>query len=250
MSQALTTTDVTGLSPRAVDGAPIEQLYPRVVSILTTRLGPAYAALFGEPQRGVDGIAWASRASGSAKPLEGVGVARRAAVLSRIEGMCADIRSLADRMEHESRSNRGVSRTLRIMARIPFPQHVWLVDDQPVIVLWTHEAVAVPKIPAMHETAVMPALDGSAAVRGAARITPTASKAATESVVQERGWARSLAWIVPLLLLPVLGWLILQEPLWPSAGDAAWAARVAELRQNLAALSSVDTTACAARKSP
>ena len=80
----LTKTDLVGLVPIEVQGAPAIGQASRLADLLASRLGPDAAALFAEPvatadaARGGGSVSWYAPASGEPQPLRALPEARRA----------------------------------------------------------------------------------------------------------------------------------------------------------------------------
>jgi hypothetical protein len=189
MAQPFATTPTAGLKPRVVGGVPLEAAWPRMRAALAARLGRAHAALFADPTRAGDRIAWSTPLDGMPIPADRLDPAQRARVVSRAAAMLADIRAAAERMAPESATAREVARLLLTLAETAPAANLWVAGTQPILVLWTHEGTAAPAwvappsmAPAVStapRVAAVPAVSAVTAARaGGGRALPLAAIAA------------------------------------------------------------------------
>jgi hypothetical protein len=144
MGQPFATTPTVGLEPRAAGGTLLEAEWPRMRAALVARLGRAHAALFADPARADDRIAWSTPLDGVPIPADRLDPAQRAHATARAAAMLADIRAAAERMAPESATAREVARLLLTLAEADSAGKLWVAGTQPILVLWTHEGVAAP----------------------------------------------------------------------------------------------------------
>jgi hypothetical protein len=144
MAQSFATTPTAGLKPRAAGGTPLEEAWPRMRAALAARLGRAHAALFADPTRAGDRIAWSTPFDGMPIPADRLDPAQRARAVARAATMLADIRAAAERMAPESATARELARLLLTLAETAPAGNLWVAGTQPILVLWTHDGTAAP----------------------------------------------------------------------------------------------------------
>jgi hypothetical protein len=127
-------TDLAGLVPIEVGGAPAIAQAARLADLLAARLGPEAAALFAEPvattdaARGGGSVSWYAPASGEPVPLASLPEARRALLAAGLrDRLAALVPLLADPQ---------AGPLLRAALVLPGPEHVLALDDTVVLTGW------------------------------------------------------------------------------------------------------------------
>lgn len=253
----LATTSTAGLRRLGVHDQRVIALHRQLTTILGNRLGRQHAQLLARPDVGPggDSIDWYAARSGAARPLDQLPEAERQPVETLLRQLRAEIGQLAAKMKREGGSAELAGHMLELAAITPTGTPVWVVDGQPVLVLWGHadEAQAVPDAPAMMlppasavpavatvAPAATPASDASPDEAGAdveageGLVADDADSAAAPAVASEpppsetagatalgaipvRRRGGWLPWLLPLLLALLLAWLVWKamQPLQP-----------------------------------
>ncbi len=207
----VTTTHLSGLRPLGVGSQQVIDGYPQLVQVIESRLGAADAALFARPERRSDAgwIDWHSAREGEVVPLAELAPERRAAVEAEVDAIIARVRGLAESLQRGDGSARFFGEVLARATSTPGPDSIYLVGDQPVLVLWGFEAES--RMPAFVPPAV-PASAAAGTTLGALAVGPD----------PRRGrWAALWRWLLLLLMLALLLLLLLKacEPLEPLVVD-------------------------------
>jgi len=130
----LTKTDLAGLVPIEVQGAPAIAQASRLADILAARLGPEAAALFAEPvatadaARGGGSVSWYAAASGEPAPLASLPEARRALLTAGLRDRLAALAPLL--------ADPQAGPLLRAALMLPGPEQVLALDDTVVLTGW------------------------------------------------------------------------------------------------------------------
>jgi S1-C subfamily serine protease len=130
----LTKTDLVGLVPIQVQGAPAIGQASRLADLLSARLGPEAAALFAEPvatadaARGGGSVSWYASASGEPAPLASLPEARRALLAAGLRDRLAALAPLL--------GDPQAGPLLRAALLLPGPEHVLALDDTVVLAGW------------------------------------------------------------------------------------------------------------------
>jgi S1-C subfamily serine protease len=130
----LTKTDLAGLVPIEVQGAPAIAQASRLADILAARLGPEAAALFAEPvatadaARGGGSVSWYASASGEPAPLAALPEARRALLTAGLRDRLAALTPLL--------ADPQAGPLLRAALMLPGPEQVLALDDTVVLTGW------------------------------------------------------------------------------------------------------------------
>ncbi len=215
----LIVTTRSGVRPLGVRGEPLHNAAPQLRRVVRRRLGDETADLLADPQphENDQGIDWYAGWSGPVRRVTDLPAAERDAVLAGVERRLADIRRLGDMLAgHGPKEDTGVvGLSLKLAARAPSPEFVFMVGDRPVIVAWGYETeaanallpLALSRVP---EARVPDAAGPSAAVSGRrpvlegvqrAPVAPLPAVAAAAGIP----WWRTLAAALPLLLLLLAG---------------------------------------------
>ncbi|MFN4018486.1 MAG: SrfA family protein [Reyranella sp.] len=214
----LIVTTRSGVRPLGVRGEPLHNAAPQLRRVVRRRLGDETADLLADPQphENDQGIDWYAGWSGPVRRVTDLPAAERDAVLAGVERRLADIRRLGDMLAgHGPKEETGVvGLSLKLAARAPSPEFVFLVGDRPVIVAWGYETevanallpLALPRVPdaRVPDAAVLerrPVLD----------VAQRAPISRPPAIIPAAGipWWRTLAAALPLLLLLIAGaWLL------------------------------------------
>lgn len=229
----LIVTTRSGVRPLGVRGEPLHNAAPQLRRVVRRRLGDGTADLLADPQphENDQGIDWYANWSGLVRRVTDLPAAERDAVLGGVERKLADIRRLGDMLAgHGPKEETGVvGLSLKLAARAPSPDFVFLVGDRPVIVAWGYETeaanallpLALPRVPDARVADSGPS--GRRPVLDAAQRPPVSTPPA---LIPAAGipWWRTLAAALPLLLLLLAGaWAL--RGLLPVAPDVAIATR-------------------------
>jgi S1-C subfamily serine protease len=130
----LTKTDLAGLVPIQVQGAPAIGQASRLADMLAARLGPEAASLFAEPvatadaARGGGSVSWYAAASGEPAPLASLPEARRALLAAGLRDRLASLAPLL--------GDPQAGPLLRAALMLPGPEQVLALDDTVVLAGW------------------------------------------------------------------------------------------------------------------
>ncbi|MFN6954898.1 MAG: trypsin-like peptidase domain-containing protein [Acetobacteraceae bacterium] len=130
----LTKTDLAGLVPVQVQGAPAIAQASRLYDMLAARLGPEAASLFAEPvatadaARGGGSVSWYAPASGEPAPLSSLPEARRALLAAGLRDRLAALAPLLNDPQ--------AGPLLRAALMLPGPEQVLALDDTVVLAGW------------------------------------------------------------------------------------------------------------------
>jgi S1-C subfamily serine protease len=130
----LTKTDLAGLVPIQVQGAPAIAQASRLNDLLSARLGPEAAALFAEPvatpdaARGGGSVSWYASASGEPAPLSSLPETRRALLTAGLRDRLAALAPLLNDPQ--------AGPLLRAALLLPGPEQVLALDDTVVLAGW------------------------------------------------------------------------------------------------------------------
>jgi len=229
----LIVTTRSGVRPLGVRGEPLHNAAPQLRRVVRRRLGDETADLLADPQphendRGID---WYAVWSGPVRRVTDLPPAERDAVLAGVERRLAEIRRLGDMLAgHGPKEETGVvGLSLKLAARAPSPDFVFLVGDRPVIVAWGYETEAASALLPLTLPRVPDARVPDAAVRERRPVLDAAQRAPVSTppaVIPAAGipWWRTLAAALPLLLLLLAGaWAL--RGLLPVPPDVAIATR-------------------------
>ncbi|HJQ56012.1 MAG TPA: hypothetical protein VJ890_03855, partial [Vineibacter sp.] len=138
----LVRTTMVGVRPLGVRGEPLHQAQAQIRGVVRRRLGDRHYHLLAEPQPHDLGgrIDWYSELDGRVRPLAALDEAERAPARAAIEALLADIDRLGQSLEAgTSEDGRLAGRSLRLAAKHPSDDYLFLVGDQPVVVCWGYD---------------------------------------------------------------------------------------------------------------
>jgi hypothetical protein len=141
----LVRTTLTGVRPLGVRGEPLHHAQAQIRAVVRRRLGDRAFHLLAEPQPHDLGgrIDWYSELSGPVRPLADLPVPERDAVRADIDVLLADIDRLGESLEAgPTDDGRLAGRSLRLAAKRPADDHLFLIGDQPVVVCWGYDTDA------------------------------------------------------------------------------------------------------------
>jgi hypothetical protein len=130
------------MRPLGVRGEPLHHAQAQIRAVVRRRLGDRHYYLLAEPQPHDTGgrIDWYSVCTGPIRALPELPEAERDGVRLGIDALLADIDRLGRELESaEAEDSRLAGRSLRLAARRPADDHLFLVGDQPVIVCWGYD---------------------------------------------------------------------------------------------------------------
>ena len=237
MSEILiTTTSAAGYRRLQVHGQTVVEMHRQLAAILGNRLGRRHAQLLSRPEfSAADGtIAWYAASPGPVHTLGEIAPAERGPIETLRRQLLAEIGQLARKMQREGDSAELVAHMLELATITPPDAPIYVVGDQPLLVLWGHagEGQAVPDAPKPPVLPPAPAVTPAEAVErqlpaepdvaeevAPAHQTDVLSSGASATVAAmgapaTRSW---LAWLLPLLLVLLLAWLVWRalQPLPP-----------------------------------
>ena len=141
----LVTSTLPGVRPLGVRGEPLHNAQAQLRAVLRRRLGDRHFHLLAEPEPHALGgrIDWYCAVSGTVRPLAELPEAERTAARTDIDALLADIDRLGQSLEAgPTEDGRLAGRSLRLAARRPSDEHLFLVGDQPVVVCWGYDVEA------------------------------------------------------------------------------------------------------------
>lgn len=141
----LVRTTLTGVRPLGVRGEPLHHAQAQIRAVVRRRLGDRHFHLLAEPQPHDLGgrIDWYSEHTGSVRSLADLPAAERDAVRADVDALLADIDRQGETLEAgPTEDGRLAGRSLRLAAKRPSDDYLFLVGDQPVIVCWGYDTEA------------------------------------------------------------------------------------------------------------
>ena len=141
----LVRTTLTGVRPLGVRGEPLHHAEAQIRAVVRRRLGDRHFHLLAEPEPHDLGgrIDWYSACSGAVRSLADLPQDARAAARHDIDALLADIDRLGQSLETApSEDARLAGRALRLAAKRPSDDYLFLVGEQPVIVCWGYDTEA------------------------------------------------------------------------------------------------------------
>ncbi|QQS11706.1 MAG: hypothetical protein IPK81_19400 [Rhodospirillales bacterium] len=203
----LVRTTLTGVRPLGVRGEPLHHAQAQLRAVVRRRLGERAYLLLAEPQTHATGgrIDWYSEAEGPVRALVDLPADERARVAAEIDALLASIDALGAAMEAGTTHDAQLAgRSLRLAAKRPGDDHLFLVGEQPVAVCWGYDVEAAGAVlpgafaPGAAPATLPGAMAPSAAPFGAAPVLAGGGAAAVA--------ARPFPWLLALLagLLAIL----------------------------------------------
>ncbi|MCW5747447.1 MAG: hypothetical protein KIT36_14760 [Alphaproteobacteria bacterium] len=141
----LVRTTLTGVRPLGVRGEPLHHAQSQIRAVIRRRLDDRHFHLLAEPQPHELGgrIDWYSELPGAVRPLGDLPPAERDAARADIDALLADIDRLGQSLEDgPAEDGKLAGRSLRLAAKRPSDDYLFLVGDQPVIVCWGYDTEA------------------------------------------------------------------------------------------------------------
>ncbi len=141
----LVTSTLPGVRPLGVRGEPLHNAQAQLRAVVRRRLGDRHFHLLAEPEPHALGgrIDWYCAVSGTVRPLGELPEPARVAARTDIDALLAEIDRLGQSLEAgPTEDGRLAGRSLRLAARRPSDEHLFLVGDQPVVVCWGYDVEA------------------------------------------------------------------------------------------------------------
>ncbi|TXL71069.1 hypothetical protein FHP25_31855 [Vineibacter terrae] len=141
----LVRTTLTGVRPLGVRGEPLHHAEGQIRAVIRRRLGDRHFHLLAEPEPHDLGgrIDWYSACTGPVRPIAELPDMEHESVRRDIDAMLADIDRLGRSLEAAaSQDGQLAGRALRLAAKRPSDDYLFLVGDQPVIVCWGYDTQA------------------------------------------------------------------------------------------------------------
>jgi len=141
----LVRTTLTGVRPLGVRGEPLHHAQAQLRAVVRRRLGDRYFHLLAEPQPHDLGgrIDWYSERDGTVRALAALPETERDAARADIDALLADIDRVGQSLEAgPTEDGKLAGKSLRLAARRPSDEYLFLVDDQPVVVCWGYDTEA------------------------------------------------------------------------------------------------------------
>jgi hypothetical protein len=141
----LVRTTLTGVRPLGVRGEPLHHAEAQIRAVIRRRLGDRHFHLLAEPEPHDLGgrIDWYSEVAGAVRLLSALPEPERDAARGDIDALLADIDRLGQSLgSGTSEDAQLAGRSLRLAARRPSDDYLFLVGDQPVIVCWGYDTDA------------------------------------------------------------------------------------------------------------
>ena len=141
----LVTSTLPGVRPLGVRGEPLHNAQAQLRAVVRRRLGDRHFHLLAEPEPHALGgrIDWYCAVPGTVRRLAELPEPEREASRNDIDGLLADIDRTGQSLESgPTDDGRLAGRSLRLAARRPSDEHLFLVGDQPVVVCWGYDLAA------------------------------------------------------------------------------------------------------------
>ncbi len=136
---------MVGVRPLGVRGEPLHHAQAQIRGVIRRRLGDRHYHLLAEPQPHDLGgrIDWYSERDGAVQPLSALSDVARDTARADIDTLLADIDRLGQSLEASPTDDgRLAGRSLRLAAKRPSDDYLFLVGDQPVVVCWGYDTQA------------------------------------------------------------------------------------------------------------
>ncbi len=200
---------MVGVRPLGVRGEPLHHAQAQIRGLIRRRLGFRHYHLLAEPQPHELGgrIDWYSELEGPVRPLASLPESAREAVRAGIDTLLADIDRLGQELESgASEDGRLAGQSLRLAARRPSDEYLFLVGNELVVVCWGYDTEAAG--------AVLPNAFVPTQAPASAPVVPTPTMAAPAMAVLADEPFPWLFWLLAGLLAIVLllaaSWLLRQ----------------------------------------
>ncbi len=141
----LVTSTRPGVRPLGVRGEPLHNAQAQLRAVVRRRLGDRHFHLLAEPEPHALGgrIDWYCAVPGTVRPLADLPEAERDAARTDIDALLADIDRTGQSLEAgPTEDGRLAGKSLRLAARRPTDEYLFLVGDQPVVVCWGYDTQA------------------------------------------------------------------------------------------------------------
>ena len=215
----LVRTTMVGVRPLGVRGEPLHQAQAQIRGVIRRRLGDRHYHLLAEPQPHDLGgrIDWYSELEGQVRPLSTLPEAEQQAARADIDLLLADIDRIGQSLEAgRSEDGRLAGKSLRLAAKRPSDDYLFLVGDQPVTVCWGYDIEAAGAVlptaflPTASAPVVEPALAPVAPQMPAAMpaMAPAAAAVLTREQFPWLFWL--LAGLMAILILLSASWVLRQ----------------------------------------
>jgi len=184
--------------PLGAVGNPVYLSAPQLRAAIARRLGQGVADILAIPQRNEDGdtIDWYAPVPGPVVPWSAATTDERSRSKAALMDACGAIEKLAAAMQAEIRSDHQVfGRLLEQVTVFPDDEHLYLVNDRPVMTFWGFQGLEAPS-------------------GGETLLDLPAPPPTSVSMPPKARW-RWLWWLLPLVLLLtalIAGYLLLREP--------------------------------------
>jgi hypothetical protein len=220
-SLRITTTRSRDLQPLAVAGQTGIEAWRTLHTLLLRELSPAHAALLAEPvaNEARSEVDWYAEGDGPAARLEDLPEPAHATTQARLDGLVRDVQGLAARLA-SSRANgdRFLSDMLALAMRLPGPECVHVLGEQPVLAGWGHIRGGERGGDVVLEGSALRSLVIPSPAAQVVILPPPASPYAV--IPPSRTWRRGLvgaSLLAPLLALLLLwadpfGWFLIAVP--------------------------------------
>ncbi|HEX2888680.1 hypothetical protein [Vineibacter terrae] len=210
----LVRTTMVGVRPLGVRGEPLHQAQAQIRGVIRRRLGDRHYHLLAEPQPHDLGgrIDWYTELSGPVRPVPALPDTELGPARADIDALLADIDRLGQTLEAgPTEDGRLAGKSLRLAAKRPSDDYLFLVGDQPVIVCWGYDTEAAGAVlpgaflPSTSATAAVPAAPAPPVVP-AATVPAAAAIAAPQARFPWLLWL--LAGLLAILILLAASWLL------------------------------------------
>ncbi len=141
----LVRTTLAGVRPLGVRGEPLHHAEAQIRAVIRRRLGDRHFHLLAEPEPHDLGgrIDWYSGCHGPIQAITDLPEGARNAARGDIDALLADIDRLGQSLETAASDDGQLAgRALRLAAKRPSDDYLFLVGDQPVIVCWGYDIQA------------------------------------------------------------------------------------------------------------
>ncbi|MGO8869611.1 MAG: hypothetical protein ACLQME_24255 [Alphaproteobacteria bacterium] len=196
--QLLSSAPLAGLEAFEVFNRPVFESHEQIADVLERRLGPQHAAVFARPELADGRIGWWTDLPGRARRWSELGTAERARLEPTRLQLGEEIARLtADLSRAGINTPRGnLSQILHAALEVPGIEHLYVVDDQPVLTFWGFRGA------------------GGDGVNGLAPLPEAALAAALAPAARRRLWPWLLlaALLLALLAAFLAWWFLLRNP--------------------------------------